>query len=100
MAYRKDLERNASALKKVRNPLQSPLENGEGGDPPEKTPEYKEFQGDSTAFSHGLQGESGPMGYIKKKYPLIPSAPTSAQDPKSMKFYTDFKKGYSGKKTQ
>jgi len=32
MAYRKDLERNAAAMMKVRNPLQSPLENGDGGE--------------------------------------------------------------------
>ena len=29
MAYRKDLERNAAAMMKVKNPLQSPLENGD-----------------------------------------------------------------------
>tara|TARA_X000001382_G_scaffold35514_1_gene23398 strand:- start:36 stop:467 length:432 start_codon:yes stop_codon:yes gene_type:complete len=34
MAYRKDLERNAAAMMKVKNPLQSSFENGEGGDPP------------------------------------------------------------------
>ncbi len=100
MAYRKDLERNAAAMMKVKNPLQSPINNNKDGDPPQKTPEYKRFQSDSTAFDAGLKGESGPMSYIKNKYPINFNAPVSEQDPKSMKFYTDFKEGYSGKKTQ
>ena len=58
---------------------------------------YKTFQTDSTAFDAGLKGESGPMNYIKNKYPINFNAPVSEQDPKSMKFYKDFKEGYSDK---
>jgi len=64
----------------------------------EKTPEYKEFQKDSSDFVQGLK-----KGYIdsdiRAKYPINTSLPPERQKPGSMKFYEDVKEGYSGKKT-
>ena len=67
------------------------------GDPPEKSPAYKEFQSDSTKFVDSLD-----KGYfhhdIKAKYPLDMKRPPSQQKPESMRFYEDVKQGYSGQK--
>jgi hypothetical protein len=73
---------------------------GGPGDPPKKTPEYKNFQTDSLSFDAGLKGNQGALNYIKEKYPINWNLPADQQDPKSMQFLKDFKKGYSGKKTQ
>lgn len=96
LPMRKDLERSALMMKKIKNPInfQSPINNVEDGDPPKKTPEYKEFQSDSTTFAKGN------FNYIKTKYPIDFGKPPSEQKPQSMQFYKDFKQGYSGKKTK
>lgn len=59
--------------------------------------DYRTFKSDSTAFDAGLKGNQGALNYIKDKYPINWNLPTDKQDPKSMQFLKDFKKGYSGK---
>ena len=57
---------------------------------------YKTFQTDSLAFNAALnRDESGPMNYIKNKYPINLNAPASEQPAESVKFYKDFKQGYN-----
>ena len=67
------------------------------GDPPKKTPAYKEFQSDSTKFVNALDRGVYDTD-IRSKYPLNMSLPPEQQKPGSMRFYEDVKKGYSGQK--
>ena len=63
----------------------------------QKTPEYKEFQRDSSKFVGGLnKGFIHPD--IKEKYPIT-NQPTDQQLQGSMDFFEQVKEGYKGKKT-
>jgi hypothetical protein len=67
-------------------------------DPPKKTPEYKEFQSDSTRLSeHVKNPNEESKAYFNKKYSLKGEHLPSVQ--KSWNFYEDASfAGYRGKK--
>jgi len=64
-----------------------------------KTPEYKEFQTDSTRLESGLAGHPIDLSHIQSKYPVDWSGePDTPRNARALKFLGDAKQGYSGKK--